>query len=134
MSGRGQMWQDEILQILNDNHLPATAFQVLDVLRQSHGKIAPVTVYRALSRLTECGRVHRIESLNAFMACRCGSHQHTSILSICEDCGSVSEDVAPDLLEDLSNVIGKSGFIPMRHVVEVHGTCLSCRSSRGYQS
>ena len=126
MITRGEMWQTEILRVLRQNHAPATAYQVLATLRKTHGKIAPTTIYRALSALQECGHVHRVESLNAFIACQGDRELSSSILSICDECGCVEESNAPDLLKDLSNVISESGFSPMRHVVEVHGTCASC--------
>lgn len=126
MITRGEMWQAEILRVLNRSHAPVTAYEVLETLRETHGKVAPTTIYRALSSLTDCGRVHRVESLNAFMACQCDRHQHTSILSICEECGSVEESIAPELLDEISGLVGKSGFSPMRHVIEVHGMCGSC--------
>ena len=53
-------------------------------------------------------------------------YQHASVLLICDDCGAVDECVATDLLKVLSNIIGKSGFAPKRHVIEVHGVCGSC--------
>ena len=118
--------QAEVLAVLRRRRVPSSAYDVLGELRETNPKIAPQTIYRALSALTERGRVHRIESLNAYMACRCASHQHASILSICDDCGTVEESVAPDLLKELSSIIGKSGFAPMRHVIEVHGVCRSC--------
>lgn len=126
MNSRGEMWQSEILDVLRRRRSPVSAYDVLETLRETHDKVAPTTIYRALSALTKCGHVHRVESLNAFIACQCDRHQHTFILSICEECGSVEENVAPDLLKELSSVIGKSGFSAMRHVIEVHGTCRSC--------
>lgn len=126
MSKRGEKMQAEVLAVLRQRGEPLSAYDVLGEMREANPKIAPPTICRALGALTERGRVHRLESLNAYIACQCGSHQHASILSICDDCGSVEENVAPDLLEELSNVIGKSGFAPIRHVIEVHGVCAAC--------
>lgn len=126
MITRGEMWQAEILGVLRRNQTPVSAYDVLETLRKTHEKVAPTTIYRALSTLTKCGQVHRVESLNAFVACQCGRHQHTSILSICEECGAVEESIDTDLVEELTSVIGRSGFFPQRHVIEVHGTCGSC--------
>ena len=61
-----------------------------------------------------------------FIACQSDRHQDASILSICDDCGIVEESAAPDLLKELSSIVGKSGFAPMRHVIEIHGVCASC--------
>ncbi len=126
MSKRGEKMQAEVLAILRQRGDPLSAYDVLGELREANPKIAPPTIYRALGVLTERGRVHRLESLNAYIACQCDNHQHASILSICDDCGSVEESVAPDLLDSLAGVIGKSGFAPLRHVIEVHGLCAAC--------
>ena len=126
MSKPGEKTQAEVLSILRRHRRPLSAYDVLGELRQSNPKIAPPTIYRALAALTEHGRAHRLESLNAFIACRCERHHHSSIMSICVDCGTVEESFAPDVLRELSNIAGKSGFAPMRHVIEVHGLCASC--------
>ena len=126
MSKRGEKMQAEVLAVLRRRRGPLSAYDVLGELREANPKIAPPTIYRALAALTERGRVHRLESLNAFIACQCDRHQHASILSICDDCGTVEESVAPDLLKELSSIAGKSGFAPIRHVIEVRGLCASC--------
>ena len=125
MGRRGEMYQADVLDVLRDNGAPLSAYDVLAVLRQDIPKIAPPTVYRALAALTERGLVHRLESLNAFIACKCKSHEH-AILSICDDCGCVEENVAPELLSQLSSLTGQTGFQAERHVVEIHGVCASC--------
>ena len=51
---------------------PLTAYEVLDALK-GMGVSGPPTVYRALDKLIADGRVHRLESLNAFVLC---SHSH----------------------------------------------------------
>ena len=130
MSRRGEKVQAEVLAVLHRRRGPLSAYDILGELRVAHPKIAPPTVYRALAALRERGRVHRLESLNAFIACQGGRHRHASILSICDDCGIVEESVAPDLLKALSSIIGKSGFAPLRHVIEVHGLCASCGGRR----
>lgn len=126
MGTRGNIWQAEVLKILMKRAEPLSAYQILDELKAAHEKVAPPTVYRALASLSTQGQVHRLESLNAYIACKCDDHHHASILSICDDCGSVEESVAPDLVAELSSIIGKSGFEPSRHVIEVHGVCGSC--------
>jgi hypothetical protein len=67
---------------------PLSAYTILDQLRDQ-GFRAPLQVYRALDKLVEFGLVHRLESLNAFVACRhpdCEDHE-TIAFMICEKCG-----------------------------------------------
>jgi Fur family zinc uptake transcriptional regulator len=118
--------QSDVLAVLRRGRGPLSAYDVLGALRDAHPRIAPTTIYRALAALTERGLVHRLESLSAYVPCRCHSHGNASILSICGDCGVVEENVAPDLLRELSGVAGRSGFAPTRHVIEIHGLCASC--------
>lgn len=126
MGRRGEVLQAEVLEIMRRRARPLSAYDVLGELREANAKIAPPTVYRALAALTDRGRIHRLESLNAYIACQCDGHRHASILSICSDCGTVEESVAPDLLAKLSTVTGKTGFAAQRHVIEIHGVCASC--------
>jgi len=126
MRKRRKNIQVKILEALRRQSNSLSAYDILAELREDYPKIAPTTIYRALGALIQQGRVHRLESLNAFITCQFDQHQHTCILSICNDCGIVDENVVPDLLKKLSQFIGRSGFAPTHHVVEVHGVCSSC--------
>ena len=126
MARRSELMQERILAILKRRSRPASAYDLLEELRGDNPKIAPMTVYRVLAALTERGKVLRVESLNAFIACQSNTPGGASILSICEDCGAVEESVSNGLIEDLSRLTGKTGFTPQRHVVEVHGQCVAC--------
>ena len=123
---RGTAWQAEVLAILREHARPMSAYDLLDELKADTAKIAPPSVYRALASLVAQGHVHRLESLNAYIACRCDTHNRASVMSICTDCGEVEENVAPELMSDLSTLLEDKGFAAERHVIEVHGTCASC--------
>ena len=70
---------------------PLTAYQILEAMH-ADGFRAPMTVYRALERLMGEGRVHRVESLNAFVPCCDPDHRHGApVFAICHDCGAVRE-------------------------------------------
>ncbi len=126
MSKHGDRIREGILATLKQSDNPLTAYDVLEQMSPAYPRIAPTTIYRALAKLIERGCVHRIESLNAYIACNGDSHHADSVLAICSDCGSVDENVSPALLRELSSIIGQSGFAPTRHVIEVHGVCGSC--------
>ncbi len=108
---------------------PLSAYTILDRLRED-GLRAPLQVYRALERLVEAGMVHRLESLNAFVACRrpdCASHSSIAF-AICESCGTVAE-VEDDILAGrLTQMAQKVQFALSRSIVEMRGQCAACQS------
>ncbi len=63
MSKRGEKIQAEVLAALRRRRGPLSACDVLGELREANPKIAPPTIYRALSALTECSRDHGLTSL-----------------------------------------------------------------------
>lgn len=104
-----------------------SAYQILALLRGTSIK-APVQVYRALQQLQDSGAVHRIHSLNAFIACSTRHHDNgRSGLMICSQCHAVSEFEDPDM-ESLPERLGALGFRPQNVVLEVAGLCADCQS------
>ena len=119
-----------IIDLLHKSEQPLGAYELIARLSQQRGKVAPTTVYRALSALIEEGRAHRVESKNAYMACQCDAHDKAelkdAVFSICGDCGTVEEHLDAELLGNLAALTARSGFSASRHVIEVHGRCADC--------
>ena len=118
--------QSEILGVLRSRDTPMTAYQVLEELQADEPEIAPPTVYRALAALTDQGRAHRLESLKAFVPCRCDHEESVPVLAICDECGSVDEHDGGALLPKLATLIAESAFLAERYIVEIHGRCRAC--------
>ena len=126
MRKRAAARQDDILSVLNACDRPMTAYQILERLQAGEPDIAPPTVYRTLSALTDQGRAHRLESIKAFVPCRCSHVESVPVLAICEDCGSVEEHDGSDILPKLTELTDQNAFRADRHIVEIHGQCGSC--------
>lgn len=118
--------QSDVLNVLNASEAPMTAYQILQELQADEPDIAPPTVYRALTALADQGRAHRLESLKAFVPCRCDHDKSLPVLTICQGCGQVEEHDGGILLPNLSSLIADSKFKPTRHIVELHGHCGTC--------
>ncbi|MCY3997161.1 MAG: Fur family transcriptional regulator [Rhodobacter sp.] len=116
---------DRVLEFLRRQTHPLSAYEILEALRED-GVTAATTVYRALAKLLEAGHVHRIESLNAWTACRAPHHSEAPVFEICDGCGSVTEHVTSRLAGDIAALSTDSGFAPGRTVIEIHGLCSDC--------
>lgn len=126
MRKRAAARQDDVLSVLNACDKPMTAYQILGELQTREPDIAPPTVYRTLAALTDQGRAHRLESIKAFVPCRCNHAESVPVLAICEGCGSVEEHDGSGLLTHLTKLTDLSAFRAARHIVEIHGQCRAC--------
>lgn len=122
--------QSLVMDTLDHAAGPMSAYTILDALRPD-GLRAPLQVYRALDKLLERGMVHRLESLNAFVACRHTQCHASGIVSftICETCDKVLEFSDDGLNERLKSWSRAEGFHPVRSIIEIRGTCAQCAAA-----
>jgi Fur family transcriptional regulator, zinc uptake regulator len=119
--------QTLVLEKLSAADQPMSAYTLLDELR-SKGLKAPLQVYRALDKLVAQGRVHRLESISAFVACQdpeCHAHAAT-VFMICEKCGRVSETADAGVARALNSVARKEEFGIEKMSIELRGQCGKC--------
>jgi Fur family transcriptional regulator, zinc uptake regulator len=127
MSGDLTRNQTLVLEKLAKAVQPMSAYTLLDELRPD-GLKAPLQVYRALDKLVETGRVHRLESMSAFVACQdpdCHLHAAT-VFMICEMCGRVAETADAGVARTLTSVARKEGFGVAKMSIELRGQCGKC--------
>ncbi|MDW5375515.1 transcriptional repressor [Halomonas sp. HP20-15] len=116
-----------VLEMISASPGGLKAYDLLDKLAAEHAAARPPTVYRALDFLIEQGLVHRIESLNAYVACPCPEHRHGFQLLICRDCGRVEELHLDEVSAQLSQRSAQLGFRVDRQTIELLGTCDACQ-------
>ncbi len=104
---------------------PPGAYDLLDQLR-SQGFRAPSQMYRALHRLLELGLIHKVESLNAFIACHQNHQFGSSILAVCDSCGSVEELSSVEFVEQIKVLGTRYEFKARELAVEIKGQCSGC--------
>lgn len=116
-----------VLGALEKAEGPLSAYTILDQLRDD-GFRAPLQVYRALDKLLATGRIHRIETLNAFVACaRPHCHGHGLVaFAICDDCGQVDEFSDAVVRERLGAWSSGHGFRIDKTTIEIRGHCAAC--------
>ena len=112
-------------EILLEGHAAMGAYDVLARLDADGFGSKPPVAYRALSFLVDQGLVHRIERLNAFVACAHPGETHDPAFMICRDCGTVAEAQAGR--GPLSASAAQTGFVIEQTVIEAEGLCPSCQ-------
>ena len=119
--------QQTVLDILESAKEPLKAYAIL-FDTQKKGIKAPLQVYRALDKLIEIGKVHKIESKNSYIACKhksCDAGTSTSFL-ICEIC-----DLVTELKKNVSSYFSKQSaevnFSYSKHNLEIYGICNNCK-------
>jgi Fur family zinc uptake transcriptional regulator len=119
-----------VFETLQNAKAPMSAYTILDELR-ADGFRAPLQVYRALDKLVEMGLVHRLESLNAFVACDHpeGDPHGAIAFAICEDCGRVDEFADDEIVQRLGNWAKAEKFRLDKTIIELRGTCATCAAA-----
>lgn len=113
--------RSHIFELVLRHEGPVKAYDLLDQLSPEHGSPKPPTVYRALDFLSRLGLVHRVEALNAYVACDHTHSGHVAEFFICQSCSSVEERHASDHMD-----CAPDGFMVARSVIEHYGTCGKC--------
>ncbi|MQY43887.1 transcriptional repressor [Epibacterium sp. SM1969] len=120
--------RQRVLEIMLQEHRAWGAYEILDRLREEGHSAQPPVAYRALDFLVSNGFAHKIERLNAFIACFDPAQDHVPFFMICRKCHSVAETHADEDRAFLNKIALNMGFEIERTVVEAEGVCPQCRT------
>ncbi len=116
-----------VLEILLQEHRAMGAYDILGLLSEEGFASQPPVVYRALDFLVANGFAHKIQKLNAYVACAHPGDDHTPVFLICRMCSTVAETAA-SLKTTLGEAAEKIGFTIESTIVEAEGICPSCKT------
>ncbi|MEL6684978.1 MAG: transcriptional repressor [Pseudomonadota bacterium] len=117
----------KVLELLAREHRALGAYAILDLLRDAGFGSQPPVAYRALDFLAEHGFVHKIERLNAFVACAHPNENHSPAFMICRVCDAVAETQSTPAKGALGDAARAAGFQIEKTVVEAEGICPACK-------
>ena len=118
-----------VLDTLKAAPKPQTAYSLLEQLKEN-GLKAPPQIYRALEKLLTLGLIHKLESINSFVACQHSDCAHQIAgFAICDGCDQVSEIIDDNLESQIRSVAKTAGLVPKKSTMEIHGLCRSCKGS-----
>lgn len=116
----------KVLELLLNKHQALGAYAILDLLRDAGFGSQPPVAYRALDFLSAHGFVHKIERLNAFVACAHPNENHSPVFMICRLCDTVAEAHSAPAKGMLGEAARAVGFQIEKTMVEAEGVCPSC--------
>ena len=125
--------RQDVFQEIAATYTSIGAYDVLARLAEKGTRLAPISVYRAIDALLEAGVIHRLESKNAYFACRRLDHTSTGrrpIFLSCEKCNAVMEADAEGIFETIDRVSRTASFQPRVKFVEVSGLCRACAAKK----
>ncbi|MFZ5807618.1 MAG: transcriptional repressor [Verrucomicrobiota bacterium] len=117
--------RDRVLKILRKSKTPVKAYDILDLL-----KAKPPTVYRTLDYLMQSGLIHKIETTNAFVACRHPREPHCSQFFVCAKCGASEELNKPAISRAVARWAKETQFSITPRSIEITGICKYCTAAR----
>ena len=118
--------RQRVFEILLSEHKAMGAYDILEILAKEGMGSQPPVVYRALDFLGTHGFVHKIEKLNAFVACDHPGLDHDPAFMICRSCTKVVE-MDGSTSSEISSVAQNLGFEVEAVVVEAEGLCPTCQ-------
>jgi len=116
-----------VLELLLEAGQPVKAYDLIAGFGADGAPAKPPTVYRALEFLARQGFAHRIESLNAYIACGGASDGHAAAFLICDCCGATRE-FTPARTAEIERLAGDQGFSLTGLTIEAHGLCAECQA------
>ena len=118
----------KVLEIISSNHKPSRAYDLLEKLRDDGFCDKPPTIYRALDFLIENKIVHKLNTINAYVACFDEESEEISCFLICEMCQEIEEFHNKNLNKVLTN-IGKKRGIEIKNLnLEIGFKCQECKN------
>jgi Fur family transcriptional regulator, zinc uptake regulator len=120
--------RQDVFEEIASTHASIGAYDVLAKLAEKGTRLAPISVYRAIDALLEAGVIHRLESKNAFFACRRMDHRtgRRPIFLSCENCNAVQEVDSEGIFDTIDRLSRGASFQPRVKFVEVSGLCRDC--------
>jgi len=120
--------QKIVLNLLQNSGEALKAYSILDSLKKE-GLKSPLQIYRALDKLVELGKIHKIESKNSFIICNNSNCARNTVFAICERCGKVKEIKDNNLSEGVKGLVKNNRIKVNRYNLEFFVLCKSCKTN-----
>ena len=118
--------QRKVLEVLEQTGKPIGAYAILE----QTGFRGAVQVYRALEKLIDLGLAQKLESLHAYIRVSPKDETELTAFAICDHCGHIHQLTEAREIRQLHECLAQMDFAVCRSVIEIHGACSTCVSSK----
>jgi Fur family ferric uptake transcriptional regulator len=119
--------RNQILEIFLKTEEHPTINDLYDRVRKKNPEIGLATVYRTMKLICDAGLARQTDFGDGRKRFEHKyQHQHHDHL-ICLQCGRIIEVVSPKIEKLQDTLAKKHRFTPVRHRMQIFGTCKSCK-------
>ena len=128
--GRRSGKRDAIVNLFlqQDGHLSAD--DLVEVVQREAGKISRATVYRTLQWMVEAGIARKVDFGEGRFRFEHSYRHPRHFHLICKSCNQSSEFLSSDIEGLIEEIAAARGFEARKSVVQIYGTCETCRTGR----
>jgi Fur family ferric uptake transcriptional regulator len=128
--GRRSSKRDLIVSVFLRQNGHISADELVDLIRREDSRISRATIYRTLKWMVGAGIARRVDfgegRFRFEHAYRHPRHFHL----ICKTCHQSFEFLSSDIEAIIEEITKARGFAPRQSVLQIYGTCESCRTGR----
>jgi len=122
--------REQILDMFLKMERHPTISDLYERIRKKNPKIGLATVYRAMKVICQAGLARETDFGDGLKHYEHEyGHEHHDHL-VCVKCGRIIEVVSPEIEKIQSQLAKRHTFIPLRHRMQIFGTCKSCQRKK----
>jgi Fur family transcriptional regulator, ferric uptake regulator len=128
--GKRSSKREQIVNVFlrQEGHLSAD--DLVDIIRREDSRISRATVYRTLQWMVDAGIARKVDFGEGRFRFEHSYRQPRHFHLICKNCHRSFEFLSSDIEALIEEVSGARAFTPSQSVVQIYGTCESCRTGR----
>ena len=128
--GKRSSKREQIVSVFlrQEGHLSAD--DLVDIIRREDQRISRATVYRTLQWMVDAGIARKVDFGEGRFRFEQSYRQPRHFHLICKTCHRSFEFLSSDIEALVEEVAATRRFAPSQSVVQIYGTCESCRTGR----
>ncbi len=128
--GRRSGKRDVIVQVFLEQQGHIAADALVDLVRSRDSRISRATIYRTLQWMVDAGIARRVDFGEGRFRFEHAYRQPRHFHLICKQCHQSFEFLSSDIEAVIEEVAAARHFEPGQSVLQIYGTCESCRSGQ----